>query len=93
MNTEPTKNGDWCNDYSTIEGLSEKDIYGFLQYCGYDETEKVIQTLGYDSWHNYLARKGYMGADGRPSIKVWENYAEYKLVTEKSEAKENGRRY
>lgn len=93
LNLEPGEDGDWCNDYSNIDDLSKDDIYGFYYYCGYDETENVLKELGYSSWRNFLIREGYYGPDGRPSFEVWENYAEYELVTEKREALENGRKY
>ena len=93
LNTEPGTDGNWCNDYSCIEGLSKDDIYGFYYYCGYDETEKVLQELGYASWSNFLVREGYYDAGGAPSFEVWENYAEAGLVAEQREALENGRKY
>lgn len=82
--------GKWNNDYYKIKGLSEKDLYGFCKYCGYDEAENVVKAIGYNSWDNYLSMKGYFDEDGNPSIRVWENYEEYRLVSEK-EAKKNER--
>lgn len=93
LNTGPSENGDWCNDYSKIKGLSEDDIYGFYHYCGYEETEEVLKALGYTSWDNYLSRNGYFVREVVPSVEVWENYVEHELVTERREALENGRSY
>jgi len=95
LNTEPGKDGNWCNDYSDIEGLSKNDIYGFYNYCGYKETEKVLKQLGYFSWENFLIRNGYYDNSGAPSFEVWENYAEAESVEQlkEQEALENGRGY
>jgi len=93
LNIEPSEDGLWCNDYSKLEGLSKDDIYGFYYYCGYDETEKVLKQLGYNSWDNFLTREGYCDAGGAPSFRVWENYAEAELVKEQREGLENGRKY
>lgn len=93
LNIEPSEDGNWCNDYSNIDGLSKDDIYGFYHYCGYQETEKVLKELGYISWNNFLTREGYYDAYGAPSFEVWENYVEAELVEEQREALENGRQY
>ena len=93
LNIEPGEDGNWCNDYSSVEGLSKDDIYGFYHYCGYAETEKVLRELGYASWNNFLVREGYYDESGAPSLEVWENYAEADLVGEQREALKNGRKY
>lgn len=83
----------WRNDYCQIKDLSEKDLYGFVQYCGYAEAENVVRALGYDSWDNYLSMKGYFNKEGQPSRVVWENYEEARIINEEKGAKENGRNY
>lgn len=93
LNVKASENGDWCNDYSKVKGLSEDDIYGFYHYFGYEETEEVIKALGYTSWDNYLSVNGYFVREVIPSVEVWENYVEYELVTERREALENDRSY
>ena len=93
LNTEPTGDGSWCNDYSKVKGLSEDDLYGFYYYCGYEETEEVIKALGYTSWDNYLSRNGYFVREVIPSLEVWENHVEYELVTERKEGLKNDRSY
>ena len=93
LNTEPNENGQWNNDYSKLNRVSKEDLYGILNYCGYSEAENVLKSLGYSSWHNYLAKNGYYDSEGRPSLQVWENYMESNLVTQRNEAKQNGRIY
>ena len=92
LNVEPGEDGNWCNDYSNIDGLSKDDIYGFYHYCGYSETEKVLKELGYTSWTNFLTHGGYYDCYGAPNLGVWENYAESELI-EQREALENGKQH
>ena len=87
LNTEPNKDGKWGNDYSTIDNISRSDIYSLLRYCGRTETEKILKSMGYASWRQYLAQNGYYDENGEPSMRVWENYMEYQLVNERNEAK------
>lgn len=84
---------EWRNDYSKIKGLSENDLYGMYNYLGYEESEEVVRALGYDSWENYLSMKGYFDSNGKPSIYVWKNYEESRLITEKKEVQKDGRNY
>lgn len=93
LNTEPNKNNDWCNDYSVMKDLTKIDIYGLCRYCGREETEKVLATMGYYSWNHYLKLNGYVDQHGNPSTRVWENYMEARLVNERNEAKQNDRSY
>lgn len=93
LNCVPVEDGYWRNDYSKIKGLDETDLYGFYQYCGYNESEEVVRALGYESWENYLSMKGYVDKHGQPSVAVWENYEEARLINEKREAKENGKNF
>src|SRR5574344_1471083 len=79
---------EWNNDYTKLEGLSEDDLYGFSCYLGYNEAEKVVQALGYKSWDNYFAMKGYVDKEGKPSREVWTNYAEAAAVREYNAEKE-----
>lgn len=83
---------EWNNDYSQIINLSEEDLYGFVQYLGYDEAEKVVQVLGYKDWDSYLSMNGYFDANGNPSKEVWENYEEVRLIKLKEESKQDGKR-
>jgi len=91
LNTSIQQNGTWGNDYSKINGLSEEHLYGFNNYLGHNETEKIIRTLGYDSWDNYLVMNGYLDKYGNPSVQVWENYEEARLVNQMNEVKEDGK--
>lgn len=84
---------EWKNDYSKIENLSEDDLYGMFKYLGTSESEKVVQALGYTGWDNYLSMNGYFNVDGEPSIIVYDNMMESKLVREYRDGKENGKGY
>lgn len=84
---------EWRNDYSKIKGLSENDLYGMYNYLGYNEAEEVVRALGYESWDNYLSMKGYFDSKGNPSIQVWKNYEESRLIAEKKEVQKDGRNY
>lgn len=84
---------EWRNDYSKIEDLSEKDLFGMLAYLGAEESEKVVQALGYTGWNNYLSMNGYFDESGNPSITVFRNMTESELVEEYREGKENGKGY
>lgn len=84
---------EWRNDYSKIEDLSEKDLFGMLAYLGKEESEKVVQALGYTGWDNYLSMNGYFDESGNPSITVFRNMTESELVEEYREGKEDGKRY
>lgn len=75
-------NGNWFNNYDKLENVTEDDIYGFYCYFGREETEKVVQALGYTGWDNFLSMNGYYDESGNPSIEVWLNYAEAKNVAE-----------
>lgn len=80
LHVVPQEDGYWGNDYYKIPNLSEKDLYGFVKYCGYEEAENIVKALGYESWDNFLSMKGYFDKNGNPSIAVWENYEEARLV-------------
>lgn len=93
LNDEPKYDNLWFNDYSKITELSTDDLYGFYQYFGYSETEKVLGALGYNSWYNYLSKNGYYDNQGYPSVEVWENYEESDLVNEKRGVHKDGKSY
>lgn len=82
-------NHEWNNNYNSLN-VSEDDLYGFLMYLGKEESEKVVRDLGYEGWDNYLAMNGYFDKNGNPSIEVYKNYEESRLVNEYKE-NENGR--
>lgn len=76
-------NGNWRNSYGKIEDLCEDDLYGFTIYLGKMEAEKVVRALGYTDFNNYLSMNGYFDSEGHPSMTVWVNYEEARLLEAK----------
>ena len=54
-----------------VPELSEENISGFYQLLGREESEKLVQLLGYADWSDYLTKHNYIGTDGRPSFDQW----------------------
>ena len=54
-----------------VPELSEDNISGFYQLLGQEESEKLVQLLGYADWADYLTKHNYVGTDGRPSFDQW----------------------
>lgn len=87
-------NQEWLNDYHNMSYMTEDDLYGAYKYFGYSETEKIIkEKFGYTGWNNYLSMNGYFDENGKPSIDVWENYMESKLIAEHKQGEKNGKSY
>lgn len=63
-------------DYSSLKNISEKQLYGYYLVLGGNETEKILQYMGYNSWGQFLNMNGYFDHSGAPSMGVWINYME-----------------
>lgn len=70
-------------DYKKIEELSEEDLIGYYHKLGEEESEKVVQALGYDGWDDYLIKHNYL-RDGKPSIPEWRRQLEIAYHKENS---------
>lgn len=36
-----------------------------------DESEKVVQALGYESWNDFLIKNNYVNKNGKPDFNKW----------------------
>ena len=74
------------DDYKNMKYLSENDLIGYYNVLGEEESEKVVQALGYDGWDDYLTKNNYL-RDGKPSFIEWErqlHIAYHKLMSEQN---------
>ena len=58
-------------DYKKIEGLNEVDLLGYYSLLGMNESEKVVQALGYENWNDFLIKNNYVNENGKPDIYKW----------------------
>ena len=54
-----------------VPELSEENISGFYQLLGEEESEKLVQLLGYADWTDYLIKHNYVSENGNPSFNQW----------------------
>lgn len=54
--TVPGPDGSWDQNYYL---LKEMDVLGLYALMGKDETEKVLKTMGYTGWEDFLTQEGY----------------------------------
>ena len=58
-------------DYKRIENLSEDDLLGYYALLGMNESEKVVQALGYEGWDDFLIKNNYVNEQGKPDFSKW----------------------
>lgn len=72
-------------DYNKLgKNISDQELYGYFLNLDYNETEKILQAMGYRDWGDYLVKKGYFDTYGAASFEVWLNYMEASALAEKT---------
>lgn len=44
---------------------------GFYKVLRLEESEKVVQALGYANWNDFLIKNGYVNKEGKPEMGLW----------------------
>lgn len=70
------------DDYRKIKDLNESDLLGYYELLGMDESEKVVQALGYASWDDFLLKNNYVKASGEPDFGTWKRTEQEKIGKE-----------
>jgi len=59
-------------EYRRIDPLLEEHLLGYYGILGKEESEKIVQLLGYDGWDDFLTQKQCFDTDGNPSMAAWQ---------------------
>lgn len=59
--------------YKKIYNIKEDELIGYYMLLGREESDKIVQILGYEGWDDYLIQSGFVNEDNEPDIKMWEN--------------------
>lgn len=70
-NLDPTASHTVIEYAVLVPELSEENISGFYQLLGQEESEKLVQLLGYSDWNDYLIKHNYVDNNGNPSFDKW----------------------
>lgn len=57
-------------EYKTLD-LTDQDVFARDLYTGKEEAEKVIKSLGYDDWNDYLIKQNYIDKNNDPDFHLW----------------------
>ena len=57
--------------YKAIPDINEDNLIGFHEMLSKKEFEKVVQSLGYESFDDFLVKNGYTDSSGKPSPYKW----------------------
>lgn len=71
--------------YKNIQDLNEDDLIGYYKVLGQEESNKILNLLGYSGWNDYLIKHGFVDKNGQPDIKIWEEnvYIQMQINAEK----------
>lgn len=59
--------------YKKIYNITEDELIGYYMLLGREESDKILQILGYEGWDDYLTQSGFVNVENEPDIKMWEN--------------------
>ena len=57
-------------EYKTLD-LTDQDVFARYLYTGKEEAEKVIKSLGYDDWNDYLIKQNHIDKNNEPDFHLW----------------------
>ena len=72
--------------YKNIQDLNEDDLIGYYKVLGEEESNKILNLLGYNGWDDYLVNHGFVDKNGQPDIKMWEEHVYIQMQIEAEES-------